>query len=436
MGRPLRIALVAYRGNMNSGGQGIYLWFLARELTRLGHRVHVLVGPPYPDPMPWADGVDRIPNEQFWAKWVLDQTDQIVPRHDPFRILRPLELYELAASRIGFLPEPFAFSVRAFARLTRLLREGQRFDVIHDVQSLGYGLLGLKASGLPIVSTVHHPLSVDRRASFVRDESFKDAVGTMKFYPIGMQSFVARRLDRIFTSSEVSARQIVRDFGVRPERLRNVRNGLDTDLFSPDPSVEKHESELLCIGRSTDPNKGIRTLIQALARLPSRVRLTLVDDDSPDNQVLAWARAVGVEDRLSLTGRVDAATLVDLYRRATVVVVPSRYEGFGLPAVEAMACGTPVVATRAGALPEVLDLTGGGLSAERDDPESIARGVLALLEDRERQVQLAKRGRQRVVETLSWPKVAAATAAVYEELAAGARRGRPTTRITSESVGN
>jgi glycosyltransferase involved in cell wall biosynthesis len=227
----------------------------------------------------------------------------------------------------------------------------------------------------------------------------------------------------------------VRDFGVRPERLRNVRNGLDTDLFSPDPSVEKHESELLCVGRSTDPNKGIRTLIQALARLPSRVRLTLVDDDSPDNQVLAWARSVGVEDRLSLTGRVDAATLVDLYRRATVVVVPSRYEGFGLPAVEAMACGTPVVATRAGALPEVLDLTGGGVSAERDHPESIARGVLQLLEDRERRVQLAKRGRQRVVETLSWPKVAAATAAVYEELAVRGRRGRPTTTITSDSVG-
>ncbi len=436
MGRPLRIALVAYRGNMNSGGQGIYLWFLARELTRLGHRVHVFVGPPYPDPMPWADGVDRIPNEQFWAKWVLDQTDQIVPRHDPFRILRPLELYELAASRIGFLPEPFGFSVLAFARLARLLREGQRFDVVHDVQSLGYGLLGLRASGLPVVSTVHHPLSVDRRASFVRDESFKDAVGTMKFYPIGMQSFVARRLDRIFTSSEVSARQIVRDFGVRPERLRNVRNGLDTDLFSPDPSVEKHESELLCIGRSTDPNKGIPILIQTLARLPSRIRLTLVDDDSPDNQVLAWARAVGVEDRVSLTGRVDAATLVELYRRATVVVVPSRYEGFGLPAVEAMACGTPVVATRAGALPEVLDLTGGGVSVERDDPESIARGVLELLEDRERRVQLAKRGRQRVVETLSWRKIAAATAAVYEELVAGTRRGRPTTRITSERVGN
>lgn len=431
--RKLRIAFVAYRGNMNSGGQGIYLWFLAREMARLGHDVHVLVGPPYPDEMPWAT-VERLPNEQFWAKWVLEQYDQIVPRERPLRVLSPLSFYELAASRIGFLPEPFAFSVRAFRRMADLLRAGRRFDIVHDVQCLGYGLLGLKALGLPVVTTVHHPLTVDRRASFVRDETFKDAVGTMKFYPIGMQGFVARRLDTVFTSSEVSARQIARDFRVRPERLRNVRNGLDVELFSPDPAVAKADRTLLCVGRSTDPNKGIRTLIRSLAKLPADVRLTLVDDDSPDNQVRAWAREVGVEDRLRLTGRVESAELIRLYRAAEVVVVPSRYEGFGLPAVEAMACGTPVVATRAGALAEVIEQTGGGLLAERDDPDSIAARVGELLASGERRALLAKRGRERVVERYAWPRVAAATANVYAELVA--RRGRPTSTTTSESVGN
>ena len=277
-GRKLRIAFVAYRGNMTSGGQGIYLWYLAREMARMGHEVHVLVGPPYPDDMPWAT-VETFPNQQFWAKWVLEQYDEIVPKNDPTRVLSPLNFYELAASRIGFLPEPFAFSVRAFRRVADLVRAGQRFDLVHDVQCLGYGLLGLKAMGVPVVTTVHHPLTVDRRASFVRDETFKDAVGTMKFYPIGMQAFVARRLDTVFTSSEVSGRQIVQDFGVRPDRLRNVRNGLDVDHFSPDPKVAKSESSLLCVGRSTDPNKGIRTLIHALSKLPHHVTLKLVDDD-------------------------------------------------------------------------------------------------------------------------------------------------------------
>lgn len=434
-GRKLRIAFIAYRGNMNSGGQGIYLWFLAREMARMGHDVHVLVGPPYPDAMPWAT-VEELPNEQFWAKWVLDQTDQIIPKDRPWQVLAPLNFYELAASRIGFLPEPFAFSVRAFRRLADLMRAGQQFDIVHDVQCLGYGLLGLKALGLPVVATVHHPLTVDRRASFIRDETLKDAIGTMKFYPIGMQAFVARRLDTVFTSSEVSGRQIVQDFGVRPDRLRNVRNGLDTELFSPDPDIQKRKRSLLCVGRSTDPNKGIRTLIQSLARLPEDVTLTLVDDNSPDNQVRQWAQEAGVRGRLHLTGRVESSELIRLYREATVVVVPSRYEGFGLPAVEAMACGTPVVATRAGALTEVMQLTEGGLLADRDDPDSIAAGVRILLENTEARALMAKRGRERVVETLSWPGVAAATADVYAELVDRSRRGRPTTTITSANVGN
>lgn len=432
-GRRLRIAFVAYRGNMNSGGQGIYLWFLAREMARMGHEVHVLVGPPYPDEMPWAT-VETFPNQQFWAKWVLEQYDQIVPRRDPLQVLSPLHFYELAASRIGFLPEPAAFSVRVFRRMSELLRAGRRFDIVHDIQCLGYGLLGLKAMGLPVVTTVHHPLTVDRRASFVRDETFKDAVGTMKFYPIGMQAFVARRLDTVFTSSEVSGRQIARDFGVRPDRLRNVRNGLDVELFSPDANVAKSEHDLLCVGRSTDPNKGIRTLIRALGKLPEHVTLTLVDDDSPDNQVRDWAREVGVLDRLRLTGRVGQDELVRRYREAAVVVVPSRYEGFGLPAVEALACGTPVVATRAGALTEVLQLTEGGVLVERDDPDALAQGVRTLLESAEARALFAKRGRERVVEQLSWPRVAAATAEVYAEIVAA--RGRPTTTTTSASRGN
>ncbi len=424
---------------MNSGGQGIYLWFLAREMARLGHRVSVFVGPPYPDEMPFAQFVEHFPNHQFWAKWVLDQTDQIVPRDNPLQVLSPLNFYELAASRLGFLPEPFAFSVRAFRRIAAHLKMGNRFDIIHDVQCLGYGLLGLRAMGIPVVTTVHHPLSVDRRASFIRDETLRDAIGTMKFYPIGMQAFVARHLDCVLTSSEMSARQIVQDFGVRPERLRNVRNGIDTDLFSPAPETIKNENELLCVGRSTDPNKGIKTLIQTLGLLPPHVRLTLVDDNSPDNQVLAWAREAGVVDRLRLTGRVASAELIRLYQRASIVVVPSRFEGFGLPAVEAMACGTPVVATRAGALPEVLDLTGGGILAERDNPKSLAAAIQTLLASAETRRQMATRGRRRVVETLSWPKVAASTALLYGEVVEASRRrrfGRPTRTTTSESVGH
>lgn len=430
--RPLRIAFVAYRGNMRCGGQGVYLWFLARELARQGHQVDVLVGPPYPDPMPFAS-VAELPNQQFWAGWFNRDRARMLPR--PLRrVFSPLNFYELAASRMGFLPEPFAFSLRALRVLTARLRRGARYDLVHDVQCLGWGLLPLLRMGLPVVSTVHHPLSVDRRASFDRDRNLREALGTMEFYPVGMQAAVARRLDCIFTSSAVSARALTRDFGVSPRRLRMVANGVDTELFRPDPAVPRDPHELLCVGRAGDPNKGVRTLIEALASVPAPARLTLVDDDHRDNPARGWAERAGVADRLQLSGRVDVATLVSLYRRAALVVVPSRYEGFGLPAVEAMACGTPVVACAAGALPEVIHTGGGGVLVEGGRPEALARGIRTLLADAGARVQLAAQGRKGVESAYAWPRVAARTAGVYAELLA-ARRGRPASTTTSAAAG-
>ena len=422
MPRPLRICFIAYRGSMTCGGQGIYLWFLARELARLGHEIDVLVGPPYPDPMPFARRVQQLPNQQLWGRWFSRDYRGMLPAQGAWRVLAPLNFYELAASRIGFLPEPFAFSCRALGALARRLRAGERWDLAHDVQCLGYGLLGIRAMGIPMVSTVHHPLTVDRRASFIRDRSLGEAIGTMQFYPIGMQSFVARRMDRVLTSSNASAREIVRDFTVPRKRVINVWNGIDTELFRPGAGEPKAAAELLCVGRAGDPTKGIEILIEALTRLPSNVTLTLVDDGQPANPVFRWARRAGVADRLRVTGRVSAAELVDHYRRASLVVVPSHYEGFGLPAVEAMACGTPVVACASGALPEVMQQLGGGLLAEPANPDALAKSIARLLDQPEALREMGRKARDRVVATFSWPKIAARTAGVYAEVLAE-RRG-------------
>ncbi len=436
--RPLRIAFAAYRGNMRCGGQGVYLWFLARELARLGHEVHVYVGPPHPDPMPFAARVTEIGNDHHWARWFLNDWGSLLGRPGALRVFQPLRFYELFWSWFGFLPEPLAFSLRALSAIRADLRRGQRFDLVHDVQCLGFGLLWLRAAGVPVVSTVHHPLSVDRRASFARAQTLSEAIGTMTFYPIGMQSHVARRLDRVFTSSQASAREIARDFGVDPARLRMVANGVDTELFRPDPEQPRAERELLCVGRASDPNKGLGTLIDALAALPRDVRLTLVDDASGENGAVKRARARGIGERVDLVGRVSSERLIELYRRAALVVVPSRYEGFGLPAAEALACGTPVVATRAGALPEVVGDC--GVLVPADDPHALAAGIQQLLDAPARRAEMAARGRRRIAELYSWPRVAAATAEVYAELASrrgsGAASGRPTSSTTSASPGS
>ncbi len=431
--RPLRIAFVAYRGNMQCGGQGVYLWFLARELARLGHRVDVFVGPPYPDAMPFARRVTRLRNQQYWAGWFSKDRQKLIP-DPPLRVLHPLEFYELGASYLGFLPEPFAFSMRAFASVAEALRAGERYDIVHDVQCLGWGLLGLRALGLPLVTTVHHPLTIDRRTSFIRDTNLREAIGTMTFYPVGMQSFVARRVARLFTSSEVSANQIVQDFGVDRANLRMVANGVDTELFSPDPAVARDPHEVLCVGRASDPNKGVATLVEAIAKLPGPTRLTLVDDDHPDDGARKRAHALGIADRVDVVGRVPIERLLALYRRAALVCVPSLFEGFGLPAAEAMACGTPVVATRAGALPEVMRTGGGGILVDPGSADALAAGIGELLAQPEARAELGARGRKGVLGAYAWPSVAASTAAVYEEVVAE-RRGRPASSTTSAPAG-
>lgn len=408
--RPLRICFAAYRGNMQSGGQGIYLWFLARELVRQGHQVDVIVGPPWPDPMPFVGAVDRVDNQMYWAKWFQREPAKMLPRPDPLRVFSPLQFYEFAASRIGFLPEPFAFSMRAFRALAARLRAGARYDLVHDVQSLGYGLLAIRALGLPVVSTVHHPLTVDRRAAFARARNFRQRVGAWEFYPIEMQGLVARRLDRIFTSSEVSARQIRADFRVRPGRLINLANGLDTTLFAPDPDAVRSETDVLCVGRASDPNKGIPALLHALVQLPERVTLTLVDSDKSDAR--RWAARLGCGDRLRITGRIETPSLVRLYQRAALVVVPSRFEGFGLPATEAMACGAPLVATRAGALPEVVG-SDGGVLVPADDPAALAGAISTLIEQPEARLALGARARARVERNYAWPRIAQRTVREY-----------------------
>lgn len=422
MSRPLRICFVAYRGNMRCGGQGVYLWFLARELAKLGHDVDVFVGPPYPDPMPFADSVEKLPNEQFWGTLFSNKPGAFLPRGNPFRIFEPLNFYEFAATRFGFLPEPFAFSLRAFARIVQHLRRGKRYDIIHDVQCLGYGLLGLQALGIPVVTTIHHPLTVDRRASFRRDTTFEEALGTITFYPVEMQAFVARRLRRVLTSSQASARTIARDFGVKENRLAMIWNGLDTEIFRPDPSVKRRENEILCVGRASDPNKGIVDLVDALAKIEAPARLTLIDEDHAENPARKRAQALGILDRIDFVGRVPLEELVRLYNRATLVAVPSLYEGFGLPAVEAMACGTPVVATRAGALAEVVSQGGGGILIAPHNPVELARGIATLLADPAKRAELGQRGRAGVEATFAWPQIAESTVGIYREVLAEQHR--------------
>ncbi len=406
----MNICLLSYRGNPYCGGQGVYLYFLSRELARMGHCPTVLVGPPDPWPMPWARTLS-VEGLNLWGV-----RKNFLPPAAPWRIFRPLNFFEFAATRFGFFPEMLIFSLRALRALQKIHpREG--IQVFHDVQSLGYGLLLVRQYRRPLVTTVHHPLTIDFQHSLERDRNFKEKYYTVVFYPLGMQGRVIRRCDRVLTSSRETARQIEEAFRVSPDRIRNVANGLDTEFFRPANGTPRESHRILFVGNTDDPKKGARYLLQAMTFLPEKVNLTIVDEGAPSKTYAPdLVRKLGIRRRVKFTGKLSSEALRREYHSSQLTVVPSLYEGFGLPAAESMACGTPVVTTSAGALPEVVGEDGAGILVPPRDAQALAMAIRQALEDGGRRERMAKAGRERVENLFSWRKVAERTVEVYQEL--------------------
>ncbi len=405
----LKIGLLSYRGNPYCGGQGIYLTYLANELVKLGHEVHVIVGPPWPLFIQGAT-IHPVENLNFFGK-----KRDFLPPQNPFKIFSPLHFYEFSASRFGVFPEIKAFSFRAFFKLVELART-HRFDILHDNQCLGYGMLLWKLLGAPVVSTLHHPLSIDRATWFEHPANLNQKVKRVLYYPLVMQRIVSNRLDRIITVSYDSAREITRAFGVPSDKIRVVYNGLDSQEFAPLPGVPKKPASLIFVGNSEDRKKGLLYLLQALTYLPENVTLTVVDGGAPHRSfapLLTEKYRIG--HRVHFTGKIGPGELVRLYSSAEIAVVPSLYEGFGFPAAEAMACELPVVASTAGALPEVVGQDGAGILVPPRNATVLAQAVRQLLDHPELRIQMGRVARQRILDLFTWENAARQMVTVYRE---------------------
>ena len=414
----MRIALLTYRGNMYCGGQGIYAASLAREWRRAGHEVHVVAGPPLPSLDPGIP-LHVIPNQNVFGVPLAT----LVRTRPVRRLLEPLTLWETGVSRFGVFPEMQTFGLRLALRW-RTLQRRHRFDVVFDNQCLSWGLLALRATGVPVVSVIHHPLHLDREADFAVDPSFLRRVRRTLYFPLLMQQFVAPRLDRIVTVSEASRREIERCFGIPEKEVRVVPNGTDTEVFRPVPG-RPIEADLLFVGRTEDRKKGIGTLLRALSLLPERVTLKIVDGRIPeDGLVPRLVRRYGLERRVVLQQRwLELEELVAEYATARLAVVPSFFEGFGFPASEAMACGLPVVAHAAGALPEVVGPDGhAGRLVPPRDPRALADAIAELLADPRRLAQMGRNARARVENAFRWRDAAAQLVEVFEEARRAAHR--------------
>lgn len=430
-GEPLRICLLTYRGNPRSGGQGIYVRLLSKELRDLGHEVDVWSGPPYPE---LADGVRlvKVPSLDLWNESALF-------RRPTLRELRdPINVSEYARTVVGGFPEPITFSRRVARRFARESLD-RHYDVVHDNQCLGPGLLAMR-SRLPVVATIHHPVTMDFRIAMKAAQTRLKRWGLRRWYSfLPVQKEVSRKLDRVLTVSEASARDLESDYGIARHRLRVVGNGINLDVFHPIDGIQRRNDRLITTLSADSPLKGFPYLLEALAELRrTRPTLELKVIGSPGlrTQTAKLVERLGLRDVVHFTGRVEAEDIARAYAESTIAVVPSLYEGFGFPAGEAMACEVPVVSTTAGALPEVVGRDGeAGLLVEPGSAPALARAIGQLLDAPEHRRAMGIAGRARVEALFTWRRAAERTVEEYRELlAARAASGRVTTSARTPAV--
>jgi len=404
----LRVAFLAYRGNPRCGGQGVYTRHLSRSLVAAGHHVTVFAGQPYPE---LDRGVEFVPLASL----------DLYREPDPFRrprwreIASPTDAVELLTMWTGGFGEPRAFSWRAAAALAP--RRGE-FDIVHDNQGLGTGLLRLLDAGWPIVASVHHPVTVDRDLDLAAARGWVRSASLRRWYGFAaMQNRVACRIPRLLTVSESSRRDIERDMGVAAERIAVVPLGVDTDCWRPQPSIARVPGRIMVTTSADVPLKGLVYLLEALAKLRTErfdAHLVVVGVPRAAGPVGAALERFGLSSVVRFVAGEADARLSARYAEASVAVVPSLYEGFSLPAIEAMACGLPLVATTGGALPEVVGPDGvAALLVPPGDAGAIAAAVARILDEPALAQRLGAAARDRVRTRFSWGRVARATVDEY-----------------------
>jgi MMP alpha-(1->4)-mannosyltransferase len=400
----MRIAMLSYRSKPHCGGQGVYVRHLSRELAALGHTVEVLSGQPYPDLDP-GPVLREIPSLDLYR----DPDPFRTPRLGEYRDW--IDLLETSLMWGGAFPEPLTFSLRARRVLGR--RQGD-FDVVHDNQGLGYGMLRLP---LPLVTSIHHPISVDRRIDLASLRGLQQLSRRRWYGFVRMQARVARAVGPVITVSESAKADICRDFGVRADRVHIIPLGVDTRVFRP-RETPRVPGRIVAVTSADSALKGTPTLLRAVGKLVTERDVRLIIVGKPGADTVRLVAELSLRDRVTFTHGLSDTAYADLLASAEIAVVPSLYEGFSLPAVEHMASGTALVASRAGALPEV---TGdAAVLVAPGDAEELSAALLRLHDSPAERAALGERALRRVGERFSWAAVARATAERYRAaIAAG-----------------
>jgi len=409
---PLRIALLGYRSNPFSGGQGVYLKFLSRALLRAGHQVDVISGEPYPELDPGV-GLVKLPGLNLFA--ADNHLTALKPRH----LASWTDTFEWLSMATGGFPEPYTYGRRVAAFFKR---HPGRYDLIHDNQCLSYGTASLQPH-MPLITTIHHPITWDREIALAHAPDWKHRLLIRRWHHfLSMQRKVARKLQHIVTVSERSRQDICRAFAIDPERIHVIHNGIDTESFYPEPSIARNPWQLITTASADQPLKGTQHLIPAFAALCARyprLSLVFVGRPKPGGPTARLIDRLQIADRIRFVHGISVDEIRHLYASSSIAVVPSEYEGFGFPAGEAMACGLPVVSTDGGALPEVVGDAASVVPV--GDVPALTAAIDELLGNSELRERYSQAGRARIAQLFGWEKAAEQMTSLYQQVIVGHR---------------
>ena len=404
-----RIALLSYHtsplahlGGRETGGLNVYVRELARELAQRGHQVDVFTrrsDADAPAVVPFADG--------SVGRARLMHIDAGPPQYIEKEALPPYV-------------DAFAEGVAAFGS-----REGASYDFVYSHYWLS-GLAGemlRKRWGVPHIAMFHTLGEVKSRSRMTERESDER---------IAAEGTIAREASRIVVSSRDEQELLVRHYGASAERIAVVPCGVNLDLFQP---VQKDDARsrlglrdddriLLFVGR-IEPLKGVDILLGAAAQVEAESDcfvLVIGGDSTAQDGEMAHLRLLaselGISERVNFLGAVDHEKLPLFYSAADVCVVPSFYESFGLVALEAMACGTPVVASRVGGLTATVRDGETGYLIPWRCPEPFAERIELLLGNEQLRRAFGSASRE-AVEHFRWANVAESVLGLYGELIEG-----------------
>lgn len=404
----LRIALLGYRSHPHVGGQGIYLHYLSKALVDAGHSVDVISGPPYPELDPRVQLI-KLPSLDLYAH--SHPTRALRPKH----LLSWADIYEWWSKLSGAFGEPYCFGRRLVAWFKK---HNPDYDIVHDNQSLCYGLLDLQNMGYKVVATVHHPITRDRELALAAATSKGHAWLIKRWYSfLGMQKKVVQQLNHIITVSTQSRQDIAHAFQRAAANIHIIPNGVDTSIFKPQPGVAREAFRLITTASSDQPLKGLSVLLRACALLRNqfpRLRLVVIGKLKPDGTTQQELNELLISDAVDFISGISTEQLVEEYARSSIAVVPSLYEGFGLPAIEAQACGIPLVCSDGGALPEVVG--DAALLVQAGNVDALANALADLFSNEARRDELGRRGREHVLQQLTWNCVAQQMVDYYRQI--------------------